>query len=128
MEVFSRRIASRLPKFSMCAGCTLSSTAAWGITSRDKGSISPGWLVPTSHTARSARREQRASDSGTPMWLFRLPAVANAPSALAAKDLNVVLPLLPVTATTGPVNRWRAAAANVHKPSSVSSTRSVGAP
>ena len=111
----------------MCAGCTFSTTATCGATSFDKGAISPGWLVPISHTAPFASRGARASESGTPMWLFKLPSVANAPSTAAAKDLNVVLPLLPVTATTGAERRRRAAAPMSHRPSRVSSTKSVGA-
>ena len=38
----------------------------------------------------------------------------------------MVLPLLPVTANTGPANRARAARPSAHSPSSVSATRNSG--
>ena len=63
---------------------------------RDKGAISPG--VAGADLVNGETRMGGACgrrDSGTPRWLFRLPGVANAPSAWARNVLAVVLPLLP---------------------------------
>lgn len=64
--------------------------------------------MPSSNTAARCVARRRSSVSGTPMSLFRLPAVASrlaSPFHAASTDeiisLVVVLPLLPVTATTG---------------------------
>jgi hypothetical protein len=35
-----------------------------------QGTISPGWFMPISKTARSVSRGMRARVSGTPMWLL----------------------------------------------------------
>ena len=88
MDSFSRRSASMSSKKAMWAGCTLSATATSGRTRRARSAISPGWFVPISYTAWAASGGVRASDSGTPRWLLRLPGVAKAPSAWAEERLG----------------------------------------
>jgi hypothetical protein len=65
---------------------------------------------------------QRSSVSGTPMWLFRLPArgerrvaMGQARRMAATICVTVVLPLLPVTAISGSVKPARQAAASCCK-------------
>jgi hypothetical protein len=41
-----------------------------GATMRVRGSISPGWFMPISNTARRVSAGMRARVSGTPMWLL----------------------------------------------------------
>ncbi|MCY1365729.1 hypothetical protein D9M68_623170 [compost metagenome] len=79
--------------------------------------ISPGWFMPSSNTAARCSGRKRSNVSGTPISLLRLPAVARRrasprQSASMAEiiSLVVVLPLLPVTATTGRENCARQAA------------------
>ena len=77
--------------------------------------ISPSPLMPISMTAASWREARRSSVCGTPMWLLRLPSVFNvinrSARMAAIMSLVVVLPLLPLTATTGMSNRRRCACA-----------------
>src|SRR5450830_1741341 len=72
--------------------------------------------MPSSTTAARCSGRSRSRVSGTPMSLLKLPAVASAASPQWARSTEasiwvvVVLPLLPVTAISGPVKRWRQAA------------------
>ena len=54
MLTFSRRIASRLPSFSRCTGCTLTTSATVGLVSSLSRAISPDWFMPISTTHRLA--------------------------------------------------------------------------
>ena len=66
--------------------------------------ISPAWFIPSSTTAISGRCLSSISDSGSPMWLLKLPAVPDHAiprlEKLAVTSFVVVLPALPVIATT----------------------------
>ena len=55
MLTFSRRIASRLPSFSRCTGCTFTTSATVGRVSSLSRAISPVWFMPisTTHTLAS---------------------------------------------------------------------------
>ena len=106
---FSRATASTLCMNSWCSRCALLTSATRRRGQRaPAAAISPGWFMPSStHARRGARAFRRSSVSGTPMWLFRLPAVASAASPSQARRMaaiicvTVVLPLLPVTAISG---------------------------
>ena len=90
--------------------------------------------MPNSTTANRWAAFRRNTVNGTPMWLFRLPEVANAASPWAARRMlaiiwvTVVLPLLPVTPISGRRCAARQAVAKVCKAASGSSTRSPGMP
>ena len=81
------------------------------------------------HDARRSRA-RRSSVSGTPYSLFRLPCGLEAgrrPPRIAAHiSLVVVLPLLPVIATSGPRNRARWPAASAPSAVVVSATSITG--
>jgi hypothetical protein len=66
-------------------------------------------------TSASCSDVSRINVSGTPMSLFKLPCVTQierlTPKIAAVSSLTVVLPLLPVTATTGIENDARHARA-----------------
>jgi hypothetical protein len=93
---------------SWCSRCALLTSATGGRgqrgQQRDLARVVHAEL-DHGHAVRPARR--RSSVSGTPMWLFRLPAVAKAASPTQARRMaaiicvTVVLPLLPVTAISG---------------------------
>ncbi len=70
MALFSSAIASRLPKWPICAASTAVITATSGLTSRESGRISPGRLVPSSATQNARPAGMRARVSGTPHWLL----------------------------------------------------------
>ena len=58
-----------------CAAPTLVHTRTSGSASATSRAISPAWFMPSSTTATSGRRRSSSSESGSPMWLFRLPGV-----------------------------------------------------
>ena len=78
--------------------------------------ISPGTLAPASTTRASVSAGASRMVSGTPIRLLRLARVActrnRVRSAAASISLVLVFPLVPVTATTGPVTRRRRARAS----------------
>ena len=107
-------------------------SATSGLTSRVSASISPAWFMPISNTPYSASRGKRASDSGTPHWLLRLPRDAVVgpwrSSAWRSISLVPVLPTLPVTPMTMAWLRARAARPRSSSARCVSATVSSGAP
>ena len=96
--------------------------------------ISPGTLAPASMTSASASSGAASSVSGTPTRLFRFPVVACTRycAARAARiiSLVLVLPLDPVTATTGlpGASSRRRARARAPRATRVSSTSKYGNP
>src|SRR5205823_4157323 len=76
-----------------------------GRASSARYAISPGRLVPSSSTSAWCSGASRRSVSGRPHWLLKLPAglstLKRVASTAATSSLVVVLPLDPVTATTG---------------------------
>ena len=83
--------------------------------------------MPVSMTQKRCVSSSRRSDSGTPMWLFKLPVVLWVRPCCASTEatisLVVVLPFDPATATnTVWVERRRCACANACSASNVSST------
>ena len=68
--------------------------------------ISPRWFMPSSTTTHACCGLRRSRVSGSPYSLFRLPAVlrhgARTERMAAHISLVLVLPLLPVMATSGP--------------------------
>src|SRR6266705_1014924 len=122
------------PNPSTCAYPTFVITAIVGsITSRRRG-ISPGTLAPASTTRASVSSGAPRIVSGTPTRLLRLPLVACTryvvPSTARIISLALVLPLEPVTATTGlpAASSWRRARASRPSAASVSSTSKKGRP
>ena len=73
---FSRRIASRLPSFSRCTGCTLTTSATVGRVSSLNREISPTWFMPISTTQTLAPGSALLSVSGTPQKLLKLLGLA----------------------------------------------------
>lgn len=131
----SAATASTLTMNSWCSRCALliSATVGWAMAAST--SVSPGWFMPSSSTASRCCAVRRNSVSGRPMSLLRLPAVARraaSPTAHAKTaeiiSLTVVLPLLPVTATTGIGNRRRQPAASWPSAMRVSATVSTATP
>ena len=122
---FSRATASTLAMNSWCSRCALFTRLTVGAAMRASSAISPGWFMPSSITAAWCQRvsswRRRSTVSGTPMWLLKLPSVANAPSPHQACRMQpsicvtVVLPLLPVTAISGSWKRVRHPAASCCK-------------
>src|SRR2546422_708317 len=115
------------PNPSTCAYPTFVITAIVGsITSRRRG-ISPGTLAPASTTRASASSGAPRIVSGTPTRLFRLPAVACTryvvPSTARIISFVLVLPLEPVTATTGLPGASRRRRARASSPSAASGSR-----
>ena len=90
--------------------------------------------MPSSTTATRCSERRRNSVSGTPMSLFRLPSVASAASPCQTRRIEaiicvtVVLPLLPVTAMSGPLKRWRHWPASSPRASLASGTSTPGRP
>ena len=93
-------------------------TAATFVQTRTSGSaiptsvrISPAWFIPNSTTATSGSSPSSMSDSGNPMWLFRLPRLRNTSyrvaSNAAVSSFVVVFPTLPVIAMTRAPERRR---------------------
>ena len=97
-------IASADSKNPRWASPTLVQTRTSGSAMPTSVRISPAWFMPSSTTAISGRPRSSSSDSGRPMWLFRLPLFLNtrnrAASSSATTSFVVVLPALPVIATT----------------------------
>ena len=103
--------ASTLAMNSWCSRCALLSSATLGAARAASSAISPGWFIPSSTTAARCQVlsswRRPSSVSGTPRWVLKLPAVANAASPSHARRMvaiicvTVVLPLLPVTAISG---------------------------
>ena len=133
---FSRAAASTLSMNSWCSRCALLTSATVGSVSAASIAISPGWFMPSSTTPARCQHasswRSRSSVSGRPMWLFRLPSVANAASPSQARRMlaiicvTVVLPLLPVTAISGRLKRARQAPASRCSAASESVTCSPG--
>ena len=71
--------------------------------------------MPSSITATSGRRRSSRSESGSPIWLLKFPAFRNTSNSPSRSDaiasLVVVLPTLPVMATTLVPERLRTEAA-----------------
>src|SRR5438552_11227858 len=82
--------------------------------------------MPSSTTAMSGRAVSSMSDSGRPMWLFKLPRFRItryfAPRNSAVTSFVVVLPALPVMATTFVPDACRVERASACNASVVSST------
>ena len=124
---FSRAIASREPRCSMCAVPTFVITPTVGCAIAASGAISPRWFMPISTTSVRCAASRSSSVSGRPIVVVQVAAVLEAgrraPPRIAAHiSLVVVLPLLPVIATTGPAKPARCPAA-----SAPSAQRGVGA-
>ncbi len=118
---------------SWCSRCALFTSAMVGSAILASTSVSPGWFMPTSMTASRCAGLRRSKVSGNPTSLLKLPAVASrsdSPTACPKIDaiisLTVVLPLLPVTATSGSENRLRQPRASAPSASRVSGTISAG--
>ena len=133
---FSIATASTLAMNSWCSRWALLTSTTVGAAICASPSISPGWFMPSSSTAARCQWESswrsRSTINGTPMWLFRLPLVANAASPhharrmLAIICVTVVLPLLPVTAINGRCMRRRQPAAICCRPCRLSATNKPG--
>ncbi len=97
-------ISSTDEKKPRCASPTLVHTRTCGSAIETSRRISPNPLIPSSTTANSGAVCSSNSDSGRPRWLFRLPRLRNVvkrrASSVAEISLVVVLPALPVMATT----------------------------
>ena len=102
---------SREPNPCRCAFPTLVMSPKLGHTSFTSVSISPGLLAPISITAARVSPLMRNRVRGTPIWLLRLPSVAITLYFFlrhaAISSLVVVLPFVPVRATTGILNCLR---------------------
>ena len=83
MRSISCRIASRLPSFSRCTGCTLTTSATVGRVSSVSRAISPVWFIPISTTHTEALGSALHSVSGTPQKLLKLDGLAEAGVDLA---------------------------------------------
>jgi hypothetical protein len=131
---FSTATASSPSRNSWCSRCALLTSTTVGAASRASCAISPGWLVPSSTTPARWPGRSASSVSGRPMWLLRLPRVANAASPWAARRqaaticVTVVLPLLPTTTARGSVKPARQPAASCCKACSESATSRPASP
>ena len=131
---FSRATASTLAMNSRCSRCALLTSATVGAAIAASRAISPTWFMPSSITRRGRRGRRRNRVSGTPMSLLKLPCVANAASPCQARKIDaiicvtVVLPLLPVTATSGIAKRRRQRGGEVAERGRVSATSGRAAP
>ena len=127
---FSSAISSRLPRCSMWAVPTLVMTPTVGRAMSTSREISPRWFIPSSTTTLRSDSDRRSRVRGRPNWLFRFPAFLRhgaATERIAAHiSFVVVLPLLPVMATTGPPNSARCPCASAPSPRVVSSTAIAG--
>ncbi len=107
----ARRRRGVPPTPSACAMPTFVRTATSGSTMRASAAISPRTLMPTSKTAKRWCGSRPKATAGTPMRLFRLPAVAwhgpTACSSAAQSSFVVVLPALPVIANDAARRRAR---------------------
>ena len=113
----------------MCARMALFTSATLGAAMRVSVANSPAWFMPISITAWRCCSRKLSSVSGKPMWLLKLPAVANTASApwaarkmVASISFTVVLPLDPVMPYTNGLSCLRHAAASVCSAARVSST------
>ncbi len=117
-STFSRRIASRLPSFSRCTGCTFTTSATVGCVSSLSRAISPVWFMPISTTQTLAVRDGIAQrQRHAPEIVETARAGIGGGIRAARNSLVLVLPALPVRPITGPSKRARAARASVHRPS-----------
>ena len=82
--------------------------------------------MPTSKTKAFFDRSALTNDIGTPISLLKLAAEQYPPTIFAKNSLNVVLPLLPVTATTEPCILSRARPAKSYNALKLSGTFMVG--
>ncbi len=131
-STFSVSTPSSVPKPSTCPTETLVTTPCVGSMMSRSRAISPGTLAPASTTSASASSGAARIVSGTPTRLFRFPCVACAlqrvPTTRATISFVAVLPLVPVTATTGPPISRRRSRASAPSATSVSSTANVARP
>ncbi len=131
ISALASAIASSDAKNATCAASMLVITATCGRISRVRRAISPAWFIPASNTPNRVPGAIRASDKGTPHWLFRLPALAAvAPTRASAwriASFTPVLPAEPVTATMRAPVRARAARPSASSAAIVSSTIRRGA-
>ena len=131
---FSRATASTLAMNSRCSRCALLTRVTVGRAIVASREISPGWFMPSSTTAARCVGRRRSRVSGRPMSLLKLPSVAKPASPCQARKMaaiicvTVVLPLLPVTATSGRSKRCRQAAASWPRARRESATSSPGRP
>jgi hypothetical protein len=72
---FSSAIASREPMNSMCAIPMFVMMPASGAAIAASTAISPGWFIPSSHTAISCCEFASRIVRGRPTWLLKLPSV-----------------------------------------------------
>ena len=104
IEAFSAATASIEPMPARCARPASVMIAPSGSTISVSGRISPGLLMPISATRNCASSGVESSVSGTPMSLLKLFGLAwVGPASLRMPSRSrrvVVLPALPVTATT----------------------------
>ncbi len=131
ISALASAIASTEAKYPRCTGSTVVMTATSGCTIGLSAAISPAWFMPSSNTPNAVSRGMRASDSGTPHWLLRLPAEAVVrpwrSKARRSASLVPVLPTLPVTATMAADVRARAARPSASSATCVSATSTSGA-
>ena len=92
--------------------------------------ISPKWFMPSSSTPMSGFALNSSSESGRPMWLFKLPLLRKtvylADRNSAVISFVVDLPALPVTATTAAPESRRTRFASVCSAATVSGTTMSG--
>ncbi|GFI59737.1 hypothetical protein IMSAG044_00627 [Lactobacillaceae bacterium] len=104
ISIFASAILSRVPKNSICASPIIVITAMSGFTSLLKKSSWPKRSMPISTTTASVLDSMLRSVTGTPISLLKLAYVFVTLNCVLKIDaiisLVVVLPLLPVTATT----------------------------
>ena len=106
-------IAASEAKCSIWTGSTVVTSATSGRTCATSGTISRGWFMPISKTAKRLSAGIRASVSGTPQWLLYEATEACvgpcADSTWRSASFVPVLPTEPVTATICAAVRSRAA-------------------
>jgi len=126
---FSSRIVSMDSSPSRWAGPTLVTRPTVGAAISVRRAISPRRFVPISRTAASWAPFIRKIVRGSPTRLLRLPSFLSrffsCPMMAAAISFVVVLPVLPVTATTGMSNRARQCRARSPSALSVSGTETA---
>ena len=129
---FSSAIASRLPRWPICAAAIVGDD-------RDvrRAPAGPAARSRRDGSCRSRRRRTRRRPAAGPASAARPNGCCRTPrrrgsgrtrdSTARSISLVVVLPTLPVTATTRPAKRARPARPSAGKPASVSATTSSGA-
>ena len=118
---------SREPKPSRCAAATLVMMAASGLASDVVQAISPGWLAPQLHHRELVLRLEAQRGQRHPTSLLKLPAVASTSPGCrmaVAISFTVVLPQLPVMASTFGLMRSRTSLPDAQSPLRVLPTTS----